>query len=132
VLKPHPIFKEDANGNWKQQSGWVEIEVVNRGKEPIRVQEVGMILKNGQRFPSSFMSVTISGRDNAHFRIKHDIFEQIGLTNIDSVEYVFFTDGVYTEHKSKVPKETKMEIVACLENRMIVVYESASGMPKAN
>lgn len=121
VLKPHPIFKEDANGNWKQVSGSGMIEVVNHGKEPIKVQQVGMILKNGERFPSPLISVTIGGRDNARFGIKRDIFEQIGLANIDSIEYVFFTDGVYTEHKSKVPKETKIEIVACLENRMIVV-----------
>lgn len=125
-LMAQATFTEDVKGA-KQQSGSAVIQVINRAKQPIKIQEVGIIMKDGQRVANKWLlnkdeklPRTVEGRDNTYFSVNRDVLLKMGLDAIDAIKYVYLTDSVLDEYKSRVPKINKMQIAASLQNKFII------------
>jgi len=54
-LNASPAFKKDNKGEWHSEDGSAVIIVINNGREPIKVEDVGIILKDGQKLFSLFI-----------------------------------------------------------------------------
>ena len=126
-LNASPVFKEDNKGEWHSEDGSAVVMVINNGREPLKVEEVGVILRNGQKLDSPFilddtekLPRIINGKDHAAFRIKRDVLLQMGWAGLESIKHVYLTDATFREYKSRVPKRNKTLIAASLQNRIMI------------
>lgn len=128
-LNAQCVFKEDGPGVWHAaQGGSAVILVINNGREPIKVHDVGITFSDGQRLSCPFilednekLPRTVEGKEHAWFLVKRDILLQVGWPGLLSIKYVYFTDSTFREYKSRVPRINKLQIAASLENRIAMV-----------
>jgi hypothetical protein len=126
-LNANPVFKEDNKGEWHSEDGSAVVIVINNGRQPLKVEEVGVILRNGQKLVFPFilddaekLPRMIKGKDHAYFRIKRDVLLQMGWAGLESIKYVYLMDATFREYKSRVPKTHKIQIAASLQNRIMI------------
>jgi len=126
-LNAQATFKEDEQGRFQQQQGSAVILIVNHGREPIKVHDVGLIFKGGQELSvtlhlseSVTLPKTVNGKDHEFFVIKPDLLLKLGHEGIYAIKSVYMTDSTFQTFKSRVPKQHKMQIEASLNKRIVV------------
>lgn len=126
-LNAQATFKEDKQGRFHQQEGSAVILVVNHGREPIKVDDVGLIFNDGRKLSvalhlteDGLLPKTVNGKDHAFFVIKRDLLLKLGRAGLYSIKSVYMTNSTFRDFKSRVPKEHKLQIEASLNRRILV------------
>ncbi|MFC1965335.1 hypothetical protein ACFLWI_00055 [Chloroflexota bacterium] len=110
-LKINPIYALDHDGIICKE---VEVIVINKSREPIRIEEVGFTMFAS--FPISFMDrftfspsyfdlpeiLVIKGRDKQVFKISAKVLEQHASGT--AIEYYWVKDATDKLYQKKIPK----------------------------
>lgn len=110
-------FAEDEDGNVRRVKGSGAILVVNRGREPIRITEMGLILKDKTRIPvnshiaqDNELQAIVPARDHRAFPIRRELFLSLSPIGIESIKKVYIVDSMLHTITTGVPKWQKRYI----------------------
>jgi hypothetical protein len=127
-LHAAPTFKENKKGQWHQSSGSAVIMIINRKKEPLKINDIGIIFTDGTRASINFLlpksestKTIVDGRDNKIFHLKREELLKLGFSGIMSIQRLYMTDSNFQEYTSSVPKMQKRMIVISLKKQMHMI-----------
>jgi hypothetical protein len=95
-LHAAPEYKQDNKGKWQPINGLAVISVVNRKKEPVKIEDIRLIYKDGKK-------TTIDGKENRIFHLNRAELLKLGRDRILSIKSVYMTDSTLQDYKYGVP-----------------------------
>jgi hypothetical protein len=109
-LHAAPEYKQDNKGKWQPINGLAVISVVNRKKEPVKIEDIRLIYKDGKKTPIDFLLIkgetsktTIDGKENRIFHLNRAELLKLGRKRILSIKSVYMTDSTLQDYKYGVP-----------------------------
>lgn len=126
-LNAQGTFKADKKGHYKQQSGSAVIVVINNSRNPLKVDDIGLIFKDGRKLSVThdlteevLFPKVVDGKDHAFFTIKRDLLTKLGHSGLYAIKSVYITDATFRDFKSRVPEQHKRQIEASYNNLIVV------------
>lgn len=130
TLHAAPEYKQDKKGRWYPIDGSAVISVVNRRKEPIKVEDIGLIYKDGKKTPINFLLIknevaktTIDGKENKIFHLSRTELLKLGQDRILSIKGVYMTDSTFQDYKFGVPNYQTRAIIKSINRQYPVPSE---------
>lgn len=110
-------FVEDDDGNLRRVKGSGSVLVVNHGREPIKIIDIGLIFKDKKHMSLNLhmaqddaLPAVVAGKDHKAFLIKRELFLSLGPMGIESIKKVYITDSILNTITAGVPKRQKAYI----------------------
>jgi hypothetical protein len=110
-------FAEDEHGNVRRVKGSGAILVVNRGHEPIKINDMGLILKDKTRISldsyiakDNELQANVPARDHRDFPMRRELFLKLTPVGIESIKKVYIEDSMLHTITTGVPKWQKRYI----------------------
>jgi hypothetical protein len=110
-------FAEDEDGNVRRVKGSGTILVVNRGRESIKITEMGVILKDKTRISlnshiaqDNALPAIVAARDHKEFPIRRELFLSLTPLGIESIKRAYIVDSMLHTITTAVPNWQKRYI----------------------
>jgi len=121
TLHASVAFKENKKGQWKRSDAPPVVLVINRKREPIKIDGISLFFVGNKFMPLDLLLVkgestktTIDGRQNKTFHLKKEELIKLGVAGISSVRYLCLTDSTLQDYKFSIPRLQKNLIIRSL------------------
>ena len=129
-LQAAPEYKPDKKGQHHAINGSAVISVVNRRKEPIKIESIGIIYKDGRKTPIDFLlnkgeisKAKIEGKENKTYYLNRAELLKLGTNRILSIKGVYMTDSTFQDYKFGVTRHQIRAIIASMNGQIPVPSE---------